>query len=81
MLLYSIFDDEQDNSSAFVSVLCKPSTNHAGYQRVAAGTGRYGPMYAGRQDWKQWEGWTGLEEWGHWREWFANAETRDICIF
>jgi hypothetical protein len=51
------------------------------YRRVAAGTGRFGPVYLGRQDWKQWEGWTGLEEWYHWREWFADAETRDLCIF
>jgi hypothetical protein len=64
-----------------VLVLCKASTDHAVYRRVAAGTGRFGPVYLGRQDWKQWEGWTGLEEWYHWREWFADAETRDLCIF
>jgi hypothetical protein len=79
MLLYSIYDE--DKSSAFVLVLCKASTDHAVYRRVAAGTGRFGPVYLGRQDWKQWEGWTGLEEWYHWREWFADAETRDLCIF
>lgn len=80
MLLYSIFGDKQDKTSAFVLVLGKTGTGNATYERVASATGRGGPVYASEQNWKQWEGWTGLEEWSRWEECFSNAQIRDICI-
>jgi len=62
VLLYSTFDDgnsEKHKRSAFVLVLGKAGRDSAMYERIAAGTGRHGPIYAGRQDWDEWKGWGG----------------------
>lgn len=87
MLIYSIDDCKQDiydltkpGKQAFVLVLSGTSPDNSVYERVAAGTRHWGPVYQSRQHWKQWEGWNGLEEWEKWEDWFSNAKTLDITI-